>query len=61
MRLLGYKSRNVVANLGSISIFWFLYWCKIFVLIVIKIFKIKKPKIAEKSETLKRVYNTLFR
>ena len=61
MRLLGYKTRNVVENLGSISIFWFLYSCKIFVLIVIKIFKVKKPKIAEKSEILKKVYNTLFR
>lgn len=61
MKMLGYKTRNVVVNLGSTTIFWFLYMLKILILIGMKIFKMKKRKIAEKSETYKRVYNFLFR
>ena len=60
MKMLGYKTRNVVQNLGSISIFWFLYWCKILILVGMKIIKIKKKEFVEKSELFKKIYNILF-
>ena len=61
MKMLGYKTRNVVHNLGSISIFWFLYFLKLFILVSMKIFKTYKAKAASKSEDFKMVYNILFR
>jgi len=61
MKMLGYKTRNVVHNLGSISIFWFLYFLKLFILVSMKIFKTYKAKAASKSEHFKMVYNILFR
>ena len=61
MKMLGYKTRNVVHNLGSISIFWFLYFLRLIILIGMKIFRIKKPKIANRSENFKMFYNIIFR
>lgn len=61
MKMLGYKSRNVIGNLGSISIFWFLYFLKIFSLIFMKCFKTMRPKTVSKMENYKKFYNIVFK
>ena len=61
MKMLGYKTRNVVHNLGSISIFWFLYFLKLLTLIGMKVFKVYYKKIASNSEHFKMIYNHLFK
>ena len=61
MRMLGYKSRNIVGNMGSISIFWFLYFLKILSLIFMKCFKVWNRQAASKSENFKKIYNIIFK